>query len=121
MTRPVKGGDEQDVFTGWRKVMCWTQRAGACKRVKRRANRRERREGRQLALVEIGEDAPPAVFFDQPDDWPDEERDCTHCGGEPDMIECDDPIQCCKPGCDGVLHGCDACNGTGRRSQQWSF
>jgi hypothetical protein len=49
MPRPVKSGDEQDVFTGWRRAYCWTQRAGACKRVKRRANRRERREGKREA------------------------------------------------------------------------
>ena len=49
VTRPVKSGDEQDVFTGWRKVYKYTQRAGVCKKVKRQANRRERREGKQEA------------------------------------------------------------------------
>jgi len=47
MTRAAKGGAETDVFSRyWRRHMCWTQRAGACKAVKRRANRRERREGK---------------------------------------------------------------------------
>lgn len=55
------------------------------------------------------------------DDGDDRERDCTHCGGEPFMVECDDPIQCCKPGCDGTWHGCDSCNDTGLRSEQWCF
>jgi len=41
--RPIKGWDEQDVYTGWRKVYCWTKRAGAVKDVKRRTHRRERR------------------------------------------------------------------------------
>lgn len=50
-----------------------------------------------------------------------DELDCTHCGGEPHMQECDDPIQCCNPRCDGTWHPCDACNGTGLRSQQWFF
>ena len=50
-----------------------------------------------------------------------DELDCTHCGGDPDMQECGDPIQCCNPRCDGVWHPCDACNGTGLRSQQWCF
>jgi hypothetical protein len=55
-------------------------------------------------------------------DWDDDhELDCTHCGGDPDMQECGDPIQCCNPRCDGVWHPCDACNGTGLRSQQWCF
>ena len=48
MARMVKTGDEQDVFSSSaRRAYCWTQRAGACKRVKRRANRRDRREARQ--------------------------------------------------------------------------
>lgn len=47
--RAIKSADEQDVFTGWRRAYCWTQRAGACKKVKRRANRRERREGKREA------------------------------------------------------------------------
>lgn len=50
------------------------------------------------------------------DDEPDEP--CSWCGGQPDVQECDDPIQCCDPRCDGVWHPCTACNGTGRASQQ---
>ncbi len=49
MARAVRSGDENDVFTGWRKMYKYTQRAGVCKAVKRRANRRERREGRREA------------------------------------------------------------------------
>jgi hypothetical protein len=45
--RPIRGGAEQTVFTGWRKLYCWTQRAGATSAVKRRARRRERRAGKQ--------------------------------------------------------------------------
>lgn len=45
--------------------------------------------------------------------------DCSHCGGEPDLQECDDPIQCCDPRCDGVFHPCVACNGTGLAKNQW--
>jgi hypothetical protein len=52
MARVVKSFDEQDVFTSWRRVYCWTQRAGACKRVKRRANRRGRREARAAIRAE---------------------------------------------------------------------
>lgn len=43
MKVPAKQWDENDVTTGWRRVLCWTQRSGACKRVKRRMNRRFRR------------------------------------------------------------------------------
>lgn len=39
--------DEQDVYTAWRKLYCWTQRPGAVKKVKRLTHRRERREGKQ--------------------------------------------------------------------------
>jgi hypothetical protein len=49
MPRAVKSGDEQDVLTPARRFYVWTQRAGACKKVKRRANRRERREGKREA------------------------------------------------------------------------
>ncbi len=43
---------------------------------------------------------------------------CTWCGGEPDMQECDDPIQCCDPRCDGELHPDPACGGTGLAEHQ---
>jgi hypothetical protein len=57
--RRIITGDEQDVHTPWRAFYCWTQRAGATKKVKRRTNRRERREGkaavRREAMEELGE------------------------------------------------------------------
>lgn len=37
----LKGGDEWDAFTGWRRVVPWSP--GALRRVKRRFNRRIRR------------------------------------------------------------------------------
>ncbi len=43
MLIPLKGGDEQDVLTKARAVYCYTCRAGVCKRIKRRYNRRVRR------------------------------------------------------------------------------
>jgi hypothetical protein len=39
----LKNGDEYDVVCA-RKWYCWTQRAGACRRVKQRLNKRHRRE-----------------------------------------------------------------------------
>jgi hypothetical protein len=44
--RRITSADEQDVHTKWRHALCWTKRAGATAKVKRRTNRRERREGR---------------------------------------------------------------------------
>ena len=38
---PLKGGHEQDMLTGWRKVMCHNR--GRSKRAKRTYNRRQRR------------------------------------------------------------------------------
>lgn len=40
--RIVRNGDEEDVFTGWRKIYCWTKRPGATKKIKTIANRRDR-------------------------------------------------------------------------------
>ena len=46
MKRIIKGGDEQEVYTGWRKILAWTDRAGAVKKIKRRTHKRERREAK---------------------------------------------------------------------------
>jgi len=40
-------GDEQDCYTGWRKLYIYTQRAGVVKSVKRRTHKRMRREGQR--------------------------------------------------------------------------
>ena len=37
----MKGGDEYDAFTGWRKVLHW--RSGQRKAIKKKFNRRERK------------------------------------------------------------------------------
>lgn len=45
--RAVAGnGLEQDAFTGWRKVLCYMDRPGVVKKVKRMANKRDRRAWR---------------------------------------------------------------------------
>ena len=44
--RAIKSSDEQDVYSKWRRLLCWTQRAGAVKKVKRRTHKRERREAK---------------------------------------------------------------------------
>jgi hypothetical protein len=53
------------------------------------------------------------------DDTYDDDERCSICGGHPDEQECDDPIQCCDPRCDGETHPCSACNGTGLAKHQW--
>jgi hypothetical protein len=65
-----------------------------------------------------------AELLTVPDDDHWDERDdldgepCTWCGGVPDLQECDDPLQCCDPECDGQWHPCTACNGTGLAANQ---
>lgn len=45
--RQVKGYAEQDAFTRWKHVLCYTQRVGVSASIKRGARRRERREAKQ--------------------------------------------------------------------------
>ncbi len=47
MTRPIIGWEQQDALTGWRRFYHWQR--GQLAAIKRRARRRERREGRQEA------------------------------------------------------------------------
>jgi len=42
--RGLKKGDEWDAFTGWRKVLFW--QPGELRRIKRRYNKRQRKEAR---------------------------------------------------------------------------
>lgn len=44
--RQTRGLAEGDVFTGWKHVLCYVQRAGVKSGIKRGARRRERREGK---------------------------------------------------------------------------
>lgn len=53
--RRIVTSGEQDVYTGWRRLYCWTQRAGAVKSVKRQTHKRERREGRAEANAQYKE------------------------------------------------------------------
>lgn len=53
MTRRIVNGEEQDVYTGWRKYLAWTSRPGAVKKVKRRTHKRERREARATISQEV--------------------------------------------------------------------
>ncbi len=44
MPRRIVTSDEQDAYTGWRRVLSYIQRPGVRQGVKRRTHRRERRE-----------------------------------------------------------------------------
>ena len=48
----LKGGDEWDVTTPWRKVMCYLARPGATKRIKMKMNRRARRDAKRALSKE---------------------------------------------------------------------
>lgn len=44
---PAKGGFEHDVFSKWRRVLCYTSRPGVCKRAKRKYNKRMRKAAKR--------------------------------------------------------------------------
>jgi len=48
----IKGGDEQDVFSGWRRLLCYTGRPGVTKAIKSKFNRRIRKEAKRAAFSE---------------------------------------------------------------------
>lgn len=41
---PAKSGAEEDVVTAWRKLYCYTQRAGVTSKIKRQIRRRQRHD-----------------------------------------------------------------------------
>ena len=43
----LKGGDEYDVVGSWRKWFCYLQRAGATKSIKKKMNKRARKEAKR--------------------------------------------------------------------------
>lgn len=45
--RAIKGWMEQDAYTDWRKYLCYMQRPGMVKKVKRYTHKRERREAKR--------------------------------------------------------------------------
>lgn len=44
--RPVRGFADEDVMTGWRRVLCYTQRPGVASKIKRAYRRGERHQAR---------------------------------------------------------------------------
>ena len=51
--RNIKGWDEQDAYTGWRRMLFW--QTGELKKTKRRTHKRERREARNHIIKESRE------------------------------------------------------------------
>jgi len=58
MSRPSMGrraivtAEEQDAYTGWRRLLCYTQRSGVVKKIKRTTHKRERRDAARLIRTE---------------------------------------------------------------------
>ncbi|GJF06692.1 hypothetical protein [Pseudonocardia sp. D17] len=67
MARQVRGWDEQDAFTGWRRVLFWQR--GELRRTKARANRRDRRRSRWAHRADGGV-VPPPGYADETDRVP---------------------------------------------------
>jgi len=44
---PMKGGDEYDALTTWRKVMCYLAKPGVAKKIKRGYNKRARHQAKE--------------------------------------------------------------------------
>lgn len=57
LRRRIVTAEEHDVHTGWRKYLCYCIRPGVTKAVKRRTNRRERREGKLDIAAQLREDS----------------------------------------------------------------
>ena len=55
MKRIIKNGDEQDAYTRWRYLLCYTSRAGVVKAIKRRTHKRERREAKHWIEEQLDE------------------------------------------------------------------
>lgn len=66
-------------------------------------------------------DTPPAAHpYDELDEFEANADmvECTWCGGE-GIDECDDPIQCMDPACNGEMCTCTACDGRGHSQVIW--
>lgn len=53
MARQIVSGDEQDAYTGWRKVLIYLSRPGVVKKIKRRTHKRERRVAKESIRKEV--------------------------------------------------------------------
>ena len=57
MSRRIVTTEEQDAYTPWRRLLCYTQRAGVVKSIKARTHRRERRVDARAEIVAQLDDA----------------------------------------------------------------
>jgi hypothetical protein len=73
---------------------------------------------RIAALTDRQDAMSPERQWQEDDDAESFDNACTWCGGE-GYDECDDPIQCCTPGCDGEWCMCKACDGRGYDQVVW--
>jgi hypothetical protein len=53
-------GEEQDAFTGWRKLLFWQR--GELRRAKRRYHKKERRQGRREVKEQAADDERASVW-----------------------------------------------------------
>jgi len=51
----LKGGLEYDILTGWRRVLCYAQKPGICKYVKRKYRKRFRQREKELCRSKLRE------------------------------------------------------------------
>lgn len=49
---PMKGGHEYDALTKWRRVLCYLDRSGVAKKIKRKYNKRVRQAGKKEVRTE---------------------------------------------------------------------
>lgn len=68
--RQIVTGEEQDAYTGWRRVLAYMQRPGAVSDVKRRTHKRERRDAQRdigAFLDDLSDDTPTTVIYPKMD------------------------------------------------------
>ncbi len=52
----LNSGDEYDVVSRWRKLLCYCQRAGVTSKIKRKLNRRDRQQAKLELIKEQNDD-----------------------------------------------------------------
>ena len=50
---PMKGAEEYDALTKWRRVICYLSKSGVAKKIKRKYNKRVRQSGKKEIKQEI--------------------------------------------------------------------
>lgn len=55
MARQIRDAGEQDAYTPWRRYLCYLQRAGVVKSIKRRTHKRERQDAKRSIHADLQE------------------------------------------------------------------